>query len=409
MIRKLKVKFIILSMTSLFVLLAFIVAGMNIVNYNSIIEEADTILSLFSKNKEAFPEMGDRHDKKLPPNLSPETPYESRYFTVFYNEMNTVVNVDVSKIASVDKSTAVKYAEDILYGKKNHGFIGEFRYIVNRDFNSTRITFLDCRRKLDSFHSFLINSIAMSMLGYAVVFFIIFIMSDRIIKPIAESYEKQKRFITDAGHEIKTPLTIISANTDLLEMELGEDHESLVDIKEQTKQLRMLTDNLVLLTRMEESESNMPKIEFPLSEVVLETANAFRALAISQKKEFICNIEPILTLNGNDKAIRQLVSILLDNALKYSPLEGTVTVSLEKKNRTIILSTFNTTETEVNGEQLQYVFDRFYRIENSRNSGTGGHGIGLSVAKAIVTAHNGKISASTKGGKTFLITATFPL
>lgn len=409
MIRKLKTKFIILSMTALFVLLAVIVAGMNIINYNSIIEEADSILSFLSQNKGAFPEMGGKHIKKLPPNLSPETPYESRYFSVFYNEMNTVVNVDVSKITSVDKSTAVKYANDILCAKTNHGFTDEYRYTVNQDYNGTRITFLDCGRKLGSFHNFLISSIAMSMSGYTVVFFIIFIISGKIIKPIAESYEKQKRFITDASHEIKTPLTIISANADLLEMELGEDNESLADIKEQTKQLRSLTEDLVLLTRMEEAENNMPKIDFPISEVVLETANTFRALAISQKKNFICNIEPMLTLNGNDKAIRRLVSILLDNALKYSPSESTVEISLEKKNRTIFLSVFNTTETEVNSEKLQYVFDRFYRIEESRNSETGGHGIGLSVAKAIVTAHNGKISASTKDGKTFLITAIFPI
>jgi two-component system sensor histidine kinase CiaH len=408
MIRKLKAKFIILSMSALFVLLAVIVTGMNVINYNSIIEEADSVLSFLSQNRGQFPEMGMRPIEKLPPNMSPETPYESRYFTVFYDEMNIVVNVDISQITAVDKNTAVEYADNILYGSEQQGFVGEYRYAVNQDFNGTRITFLDCGRKLNSFHSFLLSSIVMSISGYAAVFLIIFIMSGRIIRPIAESYEKQKRFITDAGHEIKTPLTIINANADLLEMELGEDHESLADIKEQTKQLRTLTENLILLTRMEEVENSIPKIEFPMSEVVLETTNAFHTLAISQNKKLIPNIQPMLTLNGNDKAIRQLVSILLDNALKYSPADSTVSISLRRQNKTISLSVLNTTEKELNKEQLSYVFDRFYRMDDSRNSETGGHGIGLSVAKAIITAHGGKITVSTKGSKTFLVTALFP-
>ena len=192
-------------------------------------------------------------------------------------------------------------------------------------------------------------------------------------------------------------------------MEIGENNDCLADIKEQTKRLKMLTDDLVLLTRMEEAEENMPKIEFPLSEVISETANAFRGLAISQQKEFNCNIEPLLTLKGNDKAIRQLVSILLDNALKYSQPNGRVEISLKKKNKTVVLSVFNTTESEIDKEQLQYVFDRFYRIDNSRSSDTGGYGIGLSVAKAIVNAHNGKISADSNEKSTFTIKAIFPM
>lgn len=248
-----------------------------------------------------------------------------------------------------------------------------------------------------------------SVIGYAVVFVVIFILAGKIIKPIAESYEKQKRFITDAGHEIKTPLTIINANADMLEMEFDEPNESLIDIKEQTKRLKALTEELVMLSRMEETEQNIPKIEFPISEVVAETANYFKPLAENENKEFICNIEPMLTLNGNDKAIRQLVSIFLDNALKYSETHGTVSITLARQNRFIVLSVYNTVTGNVDPEQLKYVFDRFYRTDSSRNSETGGHGIGLSIAKAIVTAHGGKIKATTNDGKSFIVTATLPI
>ncbi len=410
MIGKLKLKFIILSMTALFVLLTVIVAGMNIINYNSVVEEADSILSVLSQNKGIFPDFepnaSGRPNDKLPPHLSPETPYESRYFSVFYNEMGDIVNVDVSKISAIDRGNAVELAGKV---SGNKGFIREYRYIVSDDMGGTRMTFLDCGRKLEAFNKFLVSSITMSVIGYAIVFVIIFILSGKIIKPISEAYEKQKRFITDAGHEIKTPLTIINANADILEMEFDEPNESLIDIKEQTKRLKTLTEDLVMLSRMEEAEGRLPKIEFPISEVVSECAGPFKNLAIQKNKEFICNIEPMLTLGGNDKAIRQLVSILLDNALKYSNNGGTVALTLARQNHSIMLSVYNTVEGEINPEQLKYVFDRFYRTDTSRNSETGGHGIGLSIAKAITTSHDGKIKATTNDGKSFILTATFPI
>ncbi len=410
MIQKLKTKFIFLSMTALFVLLTVIIVGMNIINYNSVIDEADSILDVLSQNRGVFPDfelnLNGRPNDRLPPELSPETPYESRYFSVSYNEMGDIVNVDVSKVSAIGRDSAIKLAGEV---KDNQGFVGEYRYIVSDDFNGTRITFLDCGRKLDAFNNFLLSSIVMSIIGYAIVFVVIFILSGRIIKPIAESYEKQKQFITDAGHEIKTPLTIINANADILEMELQEPNESLIDIKEQTKRLKTLTEDLVMLSRMEETEQRIPKIEFPISEVVTETANSFKKSAVNEGKNFTCNIEPMLTLNGNDKAIRQLVSILLDNALKYSETDGTISITLTRQNRFVVLSVYNTVAGSIDPKQLKYVFDRFYRTDASRNSETGGHGIGLSIAKAIVIAHDGKIKATTNDEKSFVITATFPI
>ncbi|MGN1082748.1 MAG: sensor histidine kinase, partial [Candidatus Avispirillum sp.] len=225
---------------------------------------------------------------------------------------------------------------------------------------------------------------------------------------IAESYEKQKRFITDAGHEIKTPLTVIAANADILEMEQGE-NECLADIKQQTERLRGLTEDLVTLARMEEAGEGLPKIEFPLSEVVSETVRPFGAIARQQNKELTCDICPMITLKGNDKVIRRLISVLTDNALKYSPEGSTVRISLEKQNRTARLTVFNETENEIKNGDIAHVFDRFWRADGSRNSETGGHGIGLSIAKNAVSAHNGKINASTRDGHSFQIEVLLPL
>lgn len=408
MIRKLKIKFVILAMSALFALLSVIVVGMNIINYNSVVREADTVLSLLSQNKGDFPDFVKDQKDRLPHNMSPETPYESRYFSVVFNEFGDIIQTETGKITAVNTETAQEYAKIALKSNNEYGFEDNFRYVRTFEGNRIRITFLDCGRKLEAFKSFLFTSIAMALVGYIIIFFVIFFFAGKIIRPIAESYEKQKQFITDAGHEIKTPLTIINANVDILEMELGE-NESLTDIQQQTKRLKSLTNDLVMLARMEEAKDTMPKIDFPISEVVSETAHPFRTLAIQQGKEFICKIQPLLSLNGNDKAIQKLVSILMDNALKYSPSGGTISLNLTKQNKSIYLSIFNTAETEIKQEDLNRIFDRFYRTDASRNSETGGYGIGLSVAKAIVTAHNGKIQAYTQGGHSFQITTIFPI
>ncbi len=408
MIKKLKIKFIILSMTSLFVLLTVIVAGMNIINYSAVVNEADEILSLLTQNKGAFPNLADNNKNRLPHGMSPELPYESRYFSALLDHSGDIIYTETSKIASIDSTSAVEYAHAATNKNTEKGFIGNFRFISYIEGQNSRIIFLDCGRKLNTFYNFFYASCGMAIAGLIIISFVIIFFSGKILRPIAESYEKQKRFITDAGHEIKTPLTIINANADVLEMDLGT-NEYLEDIQLQTKRLTSLTNDLVLLARMEEAEDSMQMIDFPISEVIADTALPFKTLAQTQGKDFICNIQPLLSMNGNDKSIRQLISILMDNALKYSPEGGKIALDFFKQSKTLCLTIFNTADTEISHENLNHVFDRFYRTDLSRNSETGGHGIGLSVAKAIVTAHGGKIQATSQDGRSFQITVTLPI
>lgn len=407
MIRKLRMKFIALSMMALFVLLTVIVAGMNIMNYNAIIVEADDTLSLLSRNRGTFPKFDGENRNNLPHNMSPEAPYELRYFSVLLGKYDEVLQADTGKIKAVDTAQAIAYAEQVVADSANRGFIDDYRFFCYSEEDETRIVFLDCGREMASFHTYLFISIGMALIGYALFFFVILFFSGRIIRPVTESYEKQKRFITDAGHEIKTPLTIIKADVDVLEMEQGE-NEWTQDIQKQAQRLTALTKDLVYLARMEEAEDTLSMIEFPFSDVVSEAASSFQAPAQTQGKKFQCNIQPMLSITGNEKAIHQLVSILLDNALKYSPENGIVTLTVEKQNRSVRLSVFNTTAEKIAKENLPKLFDRFYRIDASRDSRTGGYGIGLSVAKAIVAAHNGKIQAQTEDGDSLQITVTFP-
>lgn len=416
MIRKLKLKVILMTTISLWVLLTALVVSMNITNYTAVVHEADEILSILSLNDGSFsglfddkgfaslPDMPDREDR-LPEQLSPETPYESRYFFVLLRPTGETVVTDVRKIAAVDEKQAVEYARQATDEK---GFVGDFRYIRAQEPDGLiRVTFLDCGRRLAAFRTFLYSSITAAFGGYLVVFALIFFLAGRIVRPLAQSYEKQKRFITDAGHEMKTPLTIISANTDLLEMELG-DNESLTDIRQQTKRLAELTNDLVSLARMEEAETSLPKLPFPVSEVVQEAAEPYRNLFTAAGKAVHIKVQPMLTLNGSEQAIRQLIGILLDNALKYSAPESRTSLLLARQGSALQLTVENPVLRPMAKEELELIFDRFYRPDSDRNSATGGHGIGLSMAKAAVTAHNGKISARQEGNS-FSIIATFPL
>lgn len=408
MIKTLQRKFILLSMSALLFVLVIIIGGINIVNYNSVTQEADKLLSIITTNKGEFPIEPDKFGNKLPPGMSPETPYESRYFSVVLDtDTKQALFVETSRIITVNKQAAIVYADAALQKNSSTGFIENFRYQMHTENDFTRITFLDCGRKLDAYYNFLIASITISLCGYILVFAFIAFFSNQIIRPISESYEKQKRFITDASHEIKTPLTIIHADTDVLEMEIGE-NEWITDIKKQVTQLTELTNDLVFLSRMEESEHNLPTIDFPFSEVASETALAFKGLAQQQKKDLQIDIPPMLTLCGNEKAIRQLISILLDNAVKYSQEQEKITLTVEEHHKFIIIMVTNTTNQRIEEDQLKYLFDRFYRVDSSRNSKTGGHGVGLSIAHAIVEAHRGKISATAPDENILQITVKLP-
>lgn len=408
MIKKLKIKFIVLGTSVLFALLAAIVFAMNLVNYRSMINEADGIISLISENNGEFP------DNFQPSNMvsiriSTETAYESRFFSIAFDKNGNITNVNTNQIMSVDSGTAVKYGYKIYESGSKNGFLGIYRYVVTQDHDNTIVTFLDCDRRLSYYNNFLSTSLIMAAIGLGAGFLIIFIFSGRIVRPVAESYKKQKQFITDAGHEIKTPLAIINANVDLLEMESDEENESLVDIRNQVERLRILTDDLIMLSKIEEGGQIMNMANFSLSDTVNESADSFYALAESQNKNIVCNIAPDICICGDKKYILQLNNILIENAIKYSSPSTDITVSLTKNGKYAELSIHNFTETEVDGSKLNSIFDRFYRTDSSRNSETGGYGIGLSVAKGIVSSHGGKISAATSDGHDFKITAVFPV
>ena len=403
MIRKLRIKFIAISMTSTIIVLFLILGSINLLNYREMSHNADTILDFLKENDGELPENLYKSQHKKTNGISPETSFESRYFSVFLSNNRQRCEADTDNISAIDEETAIKYAQKINRSNKNCGFISKYRYMKENTSNEVKIYFLDCTKSMMSFQTFLVTSFFVSIFGVSTVFILVVLLSKRAIEPVAESYEKQKRFITDAGHEIKTPLTIIDADTSILEMEYGE-NEWLDDIQVQTKRLAGLTNDLIYLSRMEEKQTKTTMIEFPFSEVISEEAQSFQGLAKVKGKNFMVDIEPMLSLKGDEKTIRQLISILLDNAIKYSAPGGRITVKLwagEYKAFVEILDQGR----GIPPEDLENVKTKFYKGSNSVR----GSGIGLALVDSIMTALDGTMDIQSTLGRGTVVTLGLPL
>lgn len=329
-----------------------------------------------------------------------ETPYETRYFSVTFEENGTLSAVDTSKIAAVSTSQAVKMAKELLAQNSRSGYYGNYKYLADDKDSRTLYIFLDCTKNLQSEKQLLWISVLVSVVGILVVWLLVVLLSPKMIRPVAESYEKQKQFITNAGHEIKTPLAVIDSCTDVIELEQGESKWT-AGIRSQIQRLGTLTAELTSLARLDE-QTELSMEEFPLSQQTSDMLIPFCLLAEQQGLTLVSDIQPDITYTGNAPMLEELCSILLDNAVKYTTPGGTIQFSLKRKGRRVVITCQNPSAELTPGSQA-HLFDRFYRGDLSRGGDQSGYGIGLSMAEAIVTAHHGKIEANSPDGTQFII------
>lgn len=442
MLKKLRLKFVGSAMGAIFLVLLVIVGGINLRNYIRITEDADRTLQIIADNGGRFPyrfpingkfleeeERNKKSDKNsennekneygsedtaekdakkehpMPSDLSPEAPYETRFFTVDLNEKGEILNTNLDRIAAVNVQTAENYVTELFENGKVRGFKENYRYSMVPYEEGRMYIFLDCTKSLDTFREFLSASLLFSLIGLAVVFLLVAFLSGMVMKPFVEVYTKQKRFITDANHELKTPLTVIAADCEILEYNQGE-NEWTEAIKEQVKNLTELTNRLVFLSRMDEENQKNVFSDFSLSEVATEVAKDFAPVAAAQNKKFVFKTAPNLSLYGDVAMIKELFSVMLDNAVKYSDREGNIEWKLSRYGKGVKIVLSNTTDEVPEGE-LSRLFERFYRLDSSRSRQTGGQGVGLSMAKSIVEAHKGKITAKSPDGKLIVFTIVF--
>ncbi|MCD7783344.1 MAG: HAMP domain-containing histidine kinase [Firmicutes bacterium] len=426
--KKLQKKFIAAAMLSFAAVMVVILVLSMIISHVYFLYESDETLLTIAENGGILPKdeknekanAGERDGllRELPEITSagrddnlpdkPSDTAETRYFSVTLDASGKVTSHDTSKIAAVDGDEADEYALAVFESGREKGFAYDYRYLVAEYDGGYIVVFLDCKSSLDTFaYNFVTMGLVM-LAALAGVFVLLAIVSGRIVRPVAESYEKQRRFITDAGHEIKTPIAIIEADAEVLELDVGKS-EWIDDIHAQTARLAELTNELIFLARMEETDSLKAKAaEFSLSDLVRKTAESFTSRAVTSEKTLTFNVEPDIMYVGDEKSLRELVSVLLDNALKYSDDNGKIELNLSRHGaKGAVLTVYNTAE-RIDREGITKLFDRFYRADSSRSSSSGGFGIGLSVAKAVTEAHGGKIGAETDDEHSIRFIVTLP-
>lgn len=423
MILRLRKKFIMIAMTSMLAVLGVIVVSINLINYANVLENIRQRMEVLSENGGRFPKEGKPSEKPQPEpfekkekrelfdfggnGINPETPFETRFFTVVLREDGEVISIDTGNIASIETKGAAEYAVLLFEQGKTEGFLEHYRYLKLQQEEGWMYIFLDCNRELSSFSSFMLVSIIISLLAVLLVFLFLLFFSKRAVRPIAENYRQQKEFITNASHELKTPLAVIQAATEVLELDYGES-EWTQSIKNQVERMNQLTQKLVFLAKSEEQAEQLRMQEVLLSRVVKEAAEVICPMAEAGNKKLVLSLEENIVVRGNEPLIVQLLTQLLDNAIRYTDPEGQIELLLKRNARRISLVVKNTCRGLPSGDQ-DILFERFHRSDASRNSKTGGHGIGLSVVKAIAGLHKWEIHSRSDGeAMYFYITIAAP-
>lgn len=393
MIYRLRKKFIKICTLSFLGVFVVLFSSIYAITFCQTTLSLDELADIVSENNGSFPEFQTPAQPAAsdlrPAERNPEAPFTTRFFTVQFDGEGNFLSTDVRSIASVTEEEAANLGKQALSERRERGWAGGYRYKVYTTEEGQAVVCVSASSFLDMNRNFLTAACLVFAGGSLVVLLLVILFSKRAVRPVAESYQRQKQFVTDANHELKTPLTLIRANLDILEGETGP-NEWLSDIREETGLMSQLVGRLVTLARMDEESQPLEALPFDLAAAVWETASAFTKAAETAGKALSIKTPDSLSYKGDEAALRQLVSILLDNAVKYCDPGGFIQVELQG-GRHPVLTVDNSCQA-VGELPLSRLFDRFYRADPARTYGSG-FGIGLSIAKGIVERHRGEITA----------------
>lgn len=394
MLKKMRWRFIGAAMAAFTAVVLTLLCVITLWNYLSVTRQLDTTLERLMEVDRENAEIP--AGKITPPfermeGFSPEVSYMIRFFSVHIAENGSVAHINQNYISSISAADARQYARSVLEIGRNRGYENGYRYLVYAAESETIVLFLNAERELQTMQSLLWITLAIACVSLAVVFILVILFSRQAIAPYLKNIEVQKQFITNASHELKTPLTAISTSADVLAIEHSED-EWVKNIQMQALRLSKLIGNLITLSRLDEENPFPARTAFSLSEVLWEISEAFTPIAQAKGKLYCPCIADDLSITGDRDAIQQMVSILLDNALKYSSDGGCISLTarhIGRKSEIVVTNTVNAAQIIDTGR----LFERFYRSDPSHSDTISGTGIGLSIAKATVQAHGGKIYA----------------
>lgn len=434
MVKQLQKKFIISAMLAVTILLVVLIGGINVFNYLTTSGDNNRLMEMLCYSFETSTKWNtDTTDNTQPPlgingtqqntaadisgsQNNPDFPPQdngikppddkknngfgrhdknavdsARYAAVAIDKNGNIIRTDVTHISSLTEEEATAITEALKNTAAGTGTYSGFQYRISETKRAEGkvIILLDNGMQISSFFTVLFISVGAGIFGWLMMLLLVILLSRKTIAPVARSIEKQKQFVTNAGHEIKTPLAIILANTDAMELHNGENKWSK-NIRAQTLRLSGLMQNLLMLAKMDESSTKLPMCEFDISTAAEDTVGAFIEPAALKGIMIEQDIKKGIRLSGNRDSIVQLMTVLLDNAVKYTESGGVIRAELYGNEKNITLSIANTCEPIDHPEKL---FDRFYRGDSARTQKNGGYGIGLSVAQAIAELHKGSITA----------------
>ncbi|MBQ3418133.1 MAG: hypothetical protein IJH32_09930 [Ruminococcus sp.] len=401
--RKLRRKIVLAAFASTAVIFLLTIIVIGSVLHFQMIRRADLMTEVIDEYGDAIPSKETLAKSKSAVNLylydfDEETRYKMRYFTVSYRDGEAIADTSHITISSDD---AIDIADHILLDFSSTGYYQDYRYRVSEKTNS--VIALDWSAELESLRAMMLMISLIAVLFVIAITILFYFFSKRVVRPFEENAKMQKQFITDASHELKTPLAIISANAEVLAYKDGE-NEWISNITEQVERIGGLINELLTLNRLEEIDQNIDIRSVDLSKIAENTCADFEEVFKAKNAAVTKEIDDNVVINANPDQMKRLFSVLVENAAKYVSESGAFTLRLKKDLRHTTLSVFNTCEIDPSVD-YKLLFDRFYRPDLSRTSQTGGHGIGLSIAKRIAVLHNGNIEAIPRDdGLTFNVT-----
>lgn len=404
MLKKLRRRFIAVAMVAFSAVVIVLLGVIQVSNYHSITAKQDTILQIMHRDL-------DNPNSTISFGRFPILEYDGlfqlshiqtiRFFIVKTNSKQEIKKINQEPATLISEKDAINYTTHVLSRNRTKGYYKQYRYFIKQTPSGNTIYFLDSENELELMKSLFLSTISIAVCSLVVIFFLVLIFSKKAIAPFVRNIETQKRFITDAGHELKTPLTAIVTSADVLSME-DENNEWIQNIQQQSSRMAKLIGELITLSRLDEERPFLNITKFVLTEAVWEISEPFASLAKAKGKNYTQQIEENVIVNGDRNAIQQMLSILLDNALKYSDEHGSIHLDVHKKHKKIEMVLYNTCLSDKMPD-LDHIFDRFYRAEQSRTT-RDSYGIGLSIAQSIIQNHGGAIKATSKDGRSVTFT-----
>ena len=406
MTKTLRRRFVLFTMTAVTCLLVFIVMAINTLNWMMLERQSDMVMETLVAADGVFQQMD---FDRLPPFSRPldmDRMRASRFFIVQSDACGKIVNVNTDQISAIDREKAEVYAQKVLKAERASGRVDGYKFVVKKLGNDQLMFFMDTSEQSESFYMVLFASCAIAVLCWMILLVIVFLLSGKVIRPVLAGIEKQKQFITNAGHEMKTPLAIIQTNNDTMALIHGENKYN-VHIRNQTKRLNVLMSNLLTLAKLDE-EIPLPTETVNISEITNELLPIYRDEAQKRSLCFDAQVEPNVIIQTHPDSFRQMMTILLDNALKYTPDNGAIHLMLKKQGRHVRLIEENTCDPSLEPDP-ERLFERFYRGDSARTQekDSSGYGIGLSAARAICENFGGWMTAEYPSGESIRFTARF--